>query len=42
MLREFNSLPLDALASNGNSLTDKIVYVVSALLSRMGRREMGF
>ncbi len=37
MLRVFNSLPLDALASNGLSLVDRIVYVVSALLQRTGR-----
>ncbi|KAJ1042091.1 hypothetical protein NDA11_003768 [Ustilago hordei] len=34
MLRVFNSLPLDALASNGHSLVSKIIYVVSALLDR--------
>lgn len=34
MLRVFNSLPLDALASNGHSLITKIIYVVSALLNR--------
>lgn len=34
MLRVFNSLPLDALASNGQSLISKIVYVVSALLGK--------
>lgn len=36
MLRVFNSLPLDALASNGHSLMSKIIYVVSALLNRTG------
>ncbi|SPO29147.1 uncharacterized protein UTRI_06096 [Ustilago trichophora] len=36
MLRVFNSLPLDALASNGHSLMSKIIYVVSALLNRAG------
>ncbi|SYW80769.1 uncharacterized protein UBRO2_03983 [Ustilago bromivora] len=34
MLRVFNSLPLDALASNGHSLVSKIIYVLSALLDR--------
>uniref|UniRef100_V5EXK0 Zn(2)-C6 fungal-type domain-containing protein n=1 Tax=Kalmanozyma brasiliensis (strain GHG001) TaxID=1365824 RepID=V5EXK0_KALBG len=37
MLRVFNSLPLDALASNGLSLIHKIVYVVTAMLARTGR-----
>lgn len=41
MLRVFNSLPLDALASNGLSLVDRIVYVVSALLQRTGTRGLG-
>lgn len=34
MLRVFNGLPLDALASNGHSLVSKIIYVLSALLDR--------
>ncbi|TKY88044.1 hypothetical protein EX895_003140 [Sporisorium graminicola] len=38
LLRVFNSLPLDALASNGQSLIDKIMYVVSALLNRTGKQ----
>ncbi|GAC93641.1 hypothetical protein PHSY_001206 [Pseudozyma hubeiensis SY62] len=38
LLRTFNDLPLDALASNGQSLIDKIIYVVSALLNRTGNR----
>ncbi len=37
MLSTFNSLPLDALASNGHSLISKIIYVVSALLNRTAR-----
>ncbi|CDS00846.1 hypothetical protein [Sporisorium scitamineum] len=41
LLRVFNSLPLDALASNGQSLIDKIIYVVSALLNRTGANEEG-
>ncbi|CBQ70179.1 conserved hypothetical protein [Sporisorium reilianum SRZ2] len=38
LLRVFHSLPLDALASNGQSLVDKIIYVVSALLWKTGGR----
>ncbi len=38
MLHTFNSLPLDALASNGQSLISKIIYVVSALLNRTAMR----
>lgn len=34
VLRAFNSMPLEALASNGQSLIDKIVYIVSSLLKR--------
>lgn len=38
LLRTFNNLPLDALASNGQSLIDKIIYVVTALLNRTSSR----
>ncbi|PWZ03557.1 hypothetical protein BCV70DRAFT_154945, partial [Testicularia cyperi] len=38
MLQIFNSMPLEALASNGHSLISKIVYVVSSLLNRISSR----